>query len=55
LAIIPAVADYDGLDLVGPLLGNLETERPALAVQQQHAGADLVDAFEIRGNDRIVG
>ena len=32
----------DRLDLVGALLRDLEAERAALAVQQQHAGADLI-------------
>ena len=43
------------LDLVGALLGDLEAERAALAVQQHHAGADLVDQREIGGDDRLVG
>ena len=45
----------DRLDLVRPLLRDLEAERAALAVQQQHAGADLVDQREIGGDDRVVG
>ena len=50
LATLPAVAEFDrddGLDLVGPLLGDHEAEIAALAVQQQHARADLVDQREI--------
>ena len=38
----------DRLDLVGPLLGDLEAERAALAVQQHHAGTDLVDQRDDR-------
>ena len=48
--MLPAVADFDrddALDLVRPLLGDLEAERAALAVQQHHAGTDLVDQREI--------
>ena len=45
----------DRLDLVRALLRDLEAERAALAVQQQHAGADLVHQREVGVDDRLVG
>ncbi len=45
----------DGLDLVGARLRDLQAERAALAVQQQDAGADLVDLGDIGVDDHLVG
>src|SRR5262249_20055180 len=45
----------DRFDLVGALLRDLETERAALAVQQQYAGADLVHQRDVGVDDRLVG
>ena len=45
----------DRLDLVRALLRDLEAKRAALAVQQQHARADLVHQRHIGGDDGVVG
>ena len=45
----------DALDLVRPRFRDLQAERAALAVQQQHARADLVDQRDVGRDDGVVG